>query len=1256
MRHFFFILFLFSNFIIFSQRGKDGAGNITLANSTVNIYTPLTANAGGSSTISVGSTAGFAIGDLIFIIQMQGVSVNAGRDTLFPDVNSSIPTNTTYGGITNYNNCGNYEFAQIRVIPNNTTLVFDCSLSKNYSYLNKVQVIKVPRYTTLSVSGAGNITCPAWNGTVGGVIVVEVANNCTLTSTPSFNASALAFRGGSTPGMVLPLVTFGNKFGHISQSEGAYKGESVNGDTTRYQTYSAQHCRGAMANGGGGGTTHNSGGGGGANVGLLSAYNGRGNPQAGFNAAWNLESAGFAGSTSSGGGRGGYTWSNSNQNPGTTAPGAGAWGGDNRRVMGGIGGWPLDYSTGKLFVGGGGGAGHGNDNRSGAGGRGGGLVYILCYGNISGAGTILANGGNGSNSTTGCATNDGAGGAGGGGTVILDIIGTTNLTNATAISVRGGNGGNVSNNCGIPNSNSYGPGGGGGGGYIGVTGVLPLNSVAGGTNGLQTGNANSIQNNFPPNGSTAGGSGSTAVIAPSPTISVVHATTCINTSATVSASSGTSAISWYTVSAGGTPIGSGTTFVTPTFTSTGVFTLYAQPCPGTYRDPVFITVNNGPTVTVSSATACNGNSSTLTANGAATYSWSTGAVTNTISASPSVTTVYSVTGTTGLCSASVTGTITIINIPTITVNSPTTCAGSSVQITANGALNYTWSTGAFTSTIAVSPTVQTIYTVTGTNGNNCNNTNTATVSITPSPTLSLNSNSFNICGGSTATIIANGGTGTFSWSTGSTASVITTTTSGVYNVTITNVCGSSVQSATVTGGAAPIFTIIPSSTIICNSQSVTLNTSGSTGTFVWSNGAGNTPSISTNVPGIYTATLTNACGSSVYSINISDGSSSVNLAASSNTICSGGSVTLTASGTGTFAWSTGAGNVSSITVTNTGVYTVSLTNECPGAVTATFNILNGPLPTLSINASSPFYCEGQTATLTANGTSGTYSWNTGASGPIFTTSVSGIYTAAISNSCGVNSETINVLFQSAPIVSLTANKIMICSGETATLTANGINGGTLYAWNSSSNTANTETVNAAGNYIVTYTNVCGSSSAAISIYQSTLFPDFTFNPDGGVAPVLITFSNTSLNNSNNQWQFGNGNTSVLNSPNFNYTSPGTYTVTLIIENPDGCFASVTKTLVINDLGFGPIPQVFTPNGDGKNDLFEIKGLHQFPHNELVIYNRWGNLIHKKSPYENNWDGTSEKTSGKLPAGTYYFILKLGDANNTVYRGYVQVMY
>lgn len=82
-----------------------------------------------------------------------------------------------------------------------------------------------------------------------------------------------------------------------------------------------------------------------------------------------------------------------------------------------------------------------------------------------------------------------------------------------------------------------------------------------------------------------------------------------------------------------------------------------------------------------------------------------------------------------------------------------------------------------------------------------------------------------------------------------------------------------------------------------------------------------------------------------------------------------------------------------------------------------------------------------------------------------------------------------------------------------------------------------------------------------------------------------------------------------------------------------------------------IPNIFTPNGDGKNDRFEITGIQAFPGSSLQIFNRWGNLLFRAADYANTWDGAGQM------AGTYYYVLKLnrGGGASTEYKGWVQLI-
>lgn len=113
------------------------------------------------------------------------------------------------------------------------------------------------------------------------------------------------------------------------------------------------------------------------------------------------------------------------------------------------------------------------------------------------------------------------------------------------------------------------------------------------------------------------------------------------------------------------------------------------------------------------------------------------------------------------------------------------------------------------------------------------------------------------------------------------------------------------------------------------------------------------------------------------------------------------------------------------------------------------------------------------------------------------------------------------------------------------------------------------------------------------------------------------------------------------------TAVGMYTDTLI--NINACDSIIILKLNITQPELTiEIPQGFSPNGDGVNDLFVIKNIDNYPNNHILIFNRWGNKLFEAKPYLNNWDGSSQINSsdtGNIPPnGTYYYILELGDGS------------
>lgn len=207
-----------------------------------------------------------------------------------------------------------------------------------------------------------------------------------------------------------------------------------------------------------------------------------------------------------------------------------------------------------------------------------------------------------------------------------------------------------------------------------------------------------------------------------------------------------------------------------------------------------------PTVSlnVSANSICNGALASLTAGGnAVAFSWSTGAITTSISVSPTVNTTYTVTGTDiNGCTANAVSSVTVNPIPTITVNSGTICSNQTFTIVPSGANTYTYSSGSNT----VSPGVNSTYTVTGTDLNGCINSVGAisTVSVNAAPIVMAQNAS--VCVG-TGTVLSVSGANTYSWSTGA----ITTSISVIPTITTTySVTGTGLNNCSSTQAVAVV--------------------------------------------------------------------------------------------------------------------------------------------------------------------------------------------------------------------------------------------------------------------------------------------------------------------------------------------------------------------------------------------------------------------------------------------------------------------
>ena len=344
--------------------GKDGPGHITAAATVVNVYAQLSLAAvdpvAGDRTITVTDVnsnflSAVSKNDLLLIVQMAGATIDTS-DT------------AAYGAFTvpNLGSAGRYEFVGVEGVLSGV-ITLSCRLKNGYSRNGKTQVIRVPQYTTLTIDSAASIVAGpdplvGWNGVTGGVVAVHAQS--TVTVNGSIDASARGFRGGAVDNTTSDPTTAG-LFSSAAATDGAEKGEGIAGygieydDPTTPTKLYGRYGRGAPANGGGGGNAHNAGGGGGANAGNLPTWTGQGVMELCTGAdttwleGWKLD-PGYAGcSTADGGGRGGYSWSANDLNALTAAgaPELPAWGGNNRRDVGGLGGRPVPNDpASRLFL------------------------------------------------------------------------------------------------------------------------------------------------------------------------------------------------------------------------------------------------------------------------------------------------------------------------------------------------------------------------------------------------------------------------------------------------------------------------------------------------------------------------------------------------------------------------------------------------------------------------------------------------------------------------------------------------------------------------------------------------------------------------------------------------------------------------------------------------------------------------------------------------------------------------------------------
>jgi hypothetical protein len=520
-----------------------------------------------------------------------------------------------------------------------------------------------------------------------------------------------------------------------------------------------------------------------------------------------------------------------------------------------------------------------------------------------------------------------------------------------------------------------------------------------------------------------------------------------------------------------------------------------------------VTVNTNPTASISPSgptTFCQGGSVTLTASGGGTYAWSTNVTTAAISINAGGSYSVTVTNANG-CSASASQLITVNSLPNAQINPPVSviCTGQSATLTGSGGVSYNWSTNQTINPISVSPTSNTLYTLTVTNANNCSAVATATVNVNNSLTPIITPSSPAICLGESVTLTTTSGT-SYNWSNSTTQQSITVSpaVNTNYSVTVTNGSGcSGTASVTVIVNPLPAVPVITpnGATSFCDGVTLTLNGSTAT-TYLWSNGL-TTQSINANIAGNYTLTVRDAnnCARISLPVTVTVFSNPIAvIAPATATICNGESITLTASGGATYSWSNGLGSGATKNVSPTAneVYVVTVTDANNCTATTTKNV--------TVNQPSAFSFSD---TICSNSS---YVFNNQ------NLSVTGIYFDTLINFTGCDSiVTLNLSVNSTSSTTLNES---ICAGSNFVF--------------------DNQNLTASGIYYDTLTNAVGCDSAVVLNLS------------------VVTTLNTTIDTSiceGEFYLFDGGNLEIA----------GTYFDTLI--SASGCDSIVTLNLNVNDL-------------------------------------------------------------------------------------------
>lgn len=720
-----------------------------------------------------------------------------------------------------------------------------------------------------------------------------------------------------------------------------------------------------------------------------------------------------------------------------------------------------------------------------------------------------------------------------------------------------------------------------------------------------------------------------------------------------------------------------------------------------------VTIYTKPLASFSVSNACEGLNVSFnnTSSGGSTYNWDLGDGTSSGFFNPGK--IYNIAGTYGIilnvvssqgCTDKTTRSVTIYSLPVSNFSFKDNCMGVATGFSnsSTGAVNYLWSFGDASTSTSPSPskTYNTAgsYNVklTATSSNGCSQAVTKTINIYALPSAYFSAN--DVCIGSQtdftnlSTMPSGGGDYIWRFGDGMTSSLPNPSykysASGTYDVHLVAITGFGCKDSALGGLSVfdkpkPDFTAAD----VCDGKAMLfINNSSGTVSQTWDFGDGNkTNSFSpshtyagaNNYKVILTVTNSNKC-TDIFEKMVTV-KAKPELVFFANDHCHGSEAVFTnfSSGATSFTWRFGDGDSSkstqsSHTYGSPGTYSLKLIGvSAKGcSVEQSKSIKVSPRPTPAFNA--PTVCYGLT-TQFANSSSGaiSYAWNFGdgsgsstQSNPSYQYFNAGNYkvilTATSSDNCKEDlAKTITVAALPVPIFLVQD----ACSGVDVKPTNASLGLYTSQKWNFGDGYADTSkspshSYTNPGIFKIQLKLTSGlgctdSTSKTILIYTK---------------PIIKISENTEISKGYSTSLVASGGTDYLWSPAGTLDNPNSanpkatpdqdtrYTVKVM--NAFGCFdtASVNVTLK-SDFAIEP-QNLITPNANGQNDVWKIKGIEFYPEATVMVFDQWGRIILSEENYKNTWDGTLKGKA--LPDGTYYYVISL-PGTERLYKGIVNIL-